>query len=255
LKPVVAVYSTFLQRSYDEIVHDVCLQNLPVIFAIDRGGIVGDDGPTHNGTFDLSFLRHIPNLVVMAPKDGSELRSMLKTAVLHEGPIAIRYPRGSVADSEIQGELEPVPVGKAEILREGNDVLIIAIGNTVNPAVAASQLLSEANINACVINARFVKPLDTDLILSHAKEIKNIITVEENAAAGGFGSAVLEEITKAGVGKIKFKLIGLPDKFIEQGPQTLLREKLGLDSEGIAKTALDLLGKKTDRSKTLPTNN
>ena len=255
LKPVVAVYSTFLQRSYDEIVHDVCLQNLPVIFAIDRGGIVGDDGPTHNGTFDLSFLRHIPNLVIMAPKDGYELRSMLKTAVLHEGPIAIRYPRGSVADSEINGELEPVTVGKAEILREGNDVLIIAIGNTVNPAVAASQLLSEANINACVINARFVKPLDTDLILSHAKEIRNIITVEENAAAGGFGSAVLEEITKAGIGKIKFKIIGLPDKFIEQGPQALLRKKLGLDSEGIAKTALDLLGKKAGRSKTLPTNN
>ncbi len=255
LKPVVAVYSTFLQRSYDEIVHDVCLQNLPVIFAIDRGGIVGDDGPTHNGTFDLSFLRHIPNLVVMAPKDGYELRCMLKTAVLHAGPIAIRYPRGSVTDSEIDGEPEPVPVGKAEILREGNDVLIIAIGNTVNPAVAASQLLSEANIDACVVNARFVKPLDIDLILSHANESRHIITVEENAAAGGFGSAVLEELTKAAVENIKFKIIGLPDIFIEHGPQALLRAKLGLDAEGIAKTALALVGKKAGKFKTLPTNN
>ncbi|MHC4292510.1 MAG: 1-deoxy-D-xylulose-5-phosphate synthase, partial [Planctomycetota bacterium] len=255
LKPVVAVYSTFLQRSYDEIVHDVCLQNLPVIFAIDRGGIVGDDGPTHNGTFDLSFLRHIPNLVVMAPKSGYELRCMLKTAILHDGPIAIRYPRGSVTGSEIDGEPKAVPVGKAEILREGNDILILAIGNTVSPAVAASQLLSEANIDACVVNARFVKPLDTALILSLAKKIRHIITVEENASAGGFGSAVLEELTKAAIEKIKFKIIGLPDKFIEQGPQALLREKLGLDSEGIAKTALNLLGKKAGISKTLPTNN
>jgi 1-deoxy-D-xylulose-5-phosphate synthase len=245
LKPVVAIYSTFLQRSYDEIIHDICLQNLPVVFAIDRGGIVGDDGPTHNGTFDLSFLRHIPNLVVMAPKDGPELRSMLKTAVEYDGASAVRYPRGSVSDTQEEGELKSIPVGKSEVLKEGNDVLIIAIGNMVEPAVEAAGLLADGNISACVINARFVKPLDTDTILSRAKAIKNIITVEENVIAGGFGSAVLEELTKAGIDGIKCKMIGIPDAFIEQGPQNVLRKQLGLDAEGIAKEALALAGNKS----------
>ncbi len=243
LKPVVAIYSTFLQRSYDEIIHDICLQKLPVIFAIDRGGIVGDDGPTHNGTFDLSFLRHIPHLLVMAPKDGQELRSMLKTAVAHDGASAIRYPRGAVTDIEEVGELETIPIGKAEVLKEGKDILIICIGNTVEPAVEAAGLLESDNINACVINARFVKPLDTNLIISLAKEIKNVITVEENAVAGGFGSAVLEELTAAGVNNIKMKLIGVPDEFLEHGPQSMLRKKLGLDAEGIAAEARELLNK------------
>jgi 1-deoxy-D-xylulose-5-phosphate synthase len=248
LKPVVAIYSTFLQRSYDEIVHDVCLQNLPVIFAIDRAGIVGDDGPTHNGTFDLSYLRHIPNLVVMAPKDGFELRCMLKTAVSHNGPCAIRYPRASVADNQEADEPGNIPIGKAEVLREGENLLIIAIGNMVDPAYAASELLLEAGINACVINARFVKPLDMDLIAAHAGGIKYILTVEENAVSGGFGSAVMEELVKTGIDGLKFKILGLPDKFIEQGPQNLLRKDLGLDAEGIAKEALDLIGTKMSPS-------
>lgn len=245
LKPVVAIYSTFLQRSYDEIIHDICLQNLPVVFAIDRGGIVGDDGPTHNGTFDLSFLRHIPNLVVMAPKDGPELRAMLKTAVEHNGASAVRYPRGSVNDTQENGELRSIPIGKSEVIKEGNDVLIIAIGNMVEPAVKAAGLLADGNISACVINARFVKPLDVETIISRAKEIKNVITVEENVIAGGFGSAVLEELTKGGIEGIKLKMIGIPDAFIEQGPQNVLRKQLGLDAEGITREALALAGNKS----------
>ncbi|MCK5504142.1 MAG: 1-deoxy-D-xylulose-5-phosphate synthase [Thermodesulfovibrionia bacterium] len=243
LRPVVAIYSTFLQRSYDEIIHDVCLQNLPVVFAIDRGGIVGDDGPTHNGTFDLSYLRHIPNLIVMASKDGYELRCMLKKALSIDKPAAIRYPRGSSTDNREDEELIDIPIGKAEVLIEGNDILIIAVGNTVAPAVTAAQLLSEAGIDACVINARFVKPLDIDLISERAKEIKHVLTIEENAVAGGFGSAVLEELTTAGVEGIKIKILGIPDRFIEHGPQNLLRKNLGLDAEGIAREALMLVDK------------
>jgi 1-deoxy-D-xylulose-5-phosphate synthase len=241
LKPVVAIYSTFLQRSYDEIIHDICLQNLPVVFAIDRAGIVGEDGPTHNGAFDISYLRHIPNLIVMAPKDGYELRCMLQTALSLNGPSAIRYPRGTAVN--IQEDKEPsfVPVGKASLEVEGNDVLILAIGSTVLPAVEAAKKLKESGINACVVNSRFIKPLDSDMIVSHAKEIGNIITVEENAAAGGFGSAVIEELTKHHIDGLKIKIIGLPDTFIEQGPQKLLRKKYFLDTEGIVSEVLSFL--------------
>lgn len=241
IRPVVAIYSTFLQRAYDEIIHDICLQNLPVIFAIDRGGIVGDDGPTHNGTFDLSYLRHIPNMVVMAPKDGHELKCMLKTAVSYSGPTAIRYPRGSSTNDD--DEITTIPIGKAEVLNEGNDILIIAIGNMVEPSLEATRLLSEAGINASVINARFVKPLDMSLISELAKKTGYVLTVEENAVAGGFGSAILEELNKSGMEGIKLKIIGIPDRFIEQGPQALLRKQLGLDAEGIAREALALTGK------------
>jgi 1-deoxy-D-xylulose-5-phosphate synthase len=241
LKPVVAIYSTFLQRAYDEIIHDVCLQNLPVVFAIDRSGIVGEDGPTHNGTFDLSYLRHIPNLIVMAPKDGYELRCMLKTALSYNGAVAIRYPRGIAIDDQEQNELEDIPIGKFEILKEGEDVLIIAVGSMVIPALSASELLSDTDISACVVNARFIKPLDIELITNLARKIKQIITVEENTIMGGFGSAVLEELTRSGIEDVKIKILGLPDGFIEQGPQNLLRKKLGLDAEGIAREALALV--------------
>ncbi|MEW6602673.1 MAG: 1-deoxy-D-xylulose-5-phosphate synthase [Nitrospirota bacterium] len=246
LKPVVAIYSTFLQRSYDEIIHDICLQDLPVVFAIDRAGIVGDDGPTHNGTFDLSYLRHIPNLVVMAPKDGHELRCMLKTALSLNKPAAIRYPRGSVIDSSEDVELRNVPIGKAEVVREGKDVLILAAGNTVGPALSAAKILAGADIDACVVNARFVKPLDSELICYLAKEIGYILTVEENAVSGGFGSAVLEELAACGVSGMKFKILGIPDRFIEHGTQALLREQLGLDAEGIARSVLVLVGKEAN---------
>ncbi len=248
LKPVVAIYSTFLQRSYDEIIHDICLQNLPVVFAIDRAGIVGDDGPTHNGSFDISYLRHIPNLIVMAPKDGDELRCMLKTSLSINKPVAIRYPRGSVIDNPDDTEFKNIPLGKSEVLREGKDILIIGIGSTVTTAVSASKLLAEADIDACVINARFVKPLDIELIAHYAKEISYVLTVEENAVAGGFGSAVLEELTELGITGLKFKMLGIPDKFIEHGPQSLLRQQLGLDADGIAKEALALVGKKAGTS-------
>lgn len=244
LKPVVAIYSTFLQRSYDEIIHDICLQDLPVVFAIDRAGIVGDDGPTHNGTFDLSYLRHIPNLIVMAPKDGYELRCMLKTALSLNKPAAIRYPRGSVIDSNEDSELKSITLGTAEVAREGKDILVLAVGNTVEPAIAASELLAGADIDACVVNARFVKPLDIELISRYAKEIGHVLTVEENAVSGGFGSAVLEELTANGVSGLNFRMLGLPDRFIEHGTQSLLRQQLGLDAEGIAREALALVGKK-----------
>jgi 1-deoxy-D-xylulose-5-phosphate synthase len=241
LKPVVAIYSTFLQRAYDEIIHDVCLQNLPVVFAIDRAGIVGDDGPTHNGAFDLSYLRHIPNLIVMAPKDGYELQCMLKTAVSLDAPSAIRFPRGAVTNPDEHEELKTIPIGKAESLKTGEDILILAIGSTVIPALNASQLLADAGINSCVVNARFVKPLDTDLISGLARNIKYILTVEENAVSGGFGSAVLEYLSQSGIEGLKIRLLGIPDTFIEQGPQNLLRKKLGLDAEGIAREAMALI--------------
>ncbi len=243
IKPVVAIYSTFLQRAYDEIIHDICLQNLPVVFAIDRGGIVGDDGPTHNGTFDISFLRHIPNLVVMAPKDAHELRCMLKTAINHDGATAIRYPRGSADDAQENEEVINLPIGRAEVLKEGSDVTIIAIGNMVTPSVEASEILSEKGIKATVVNARFIKPLDLELISELAKKTGRILTVEENMVAGGFGSSVLEELTQSGAEGFKFRMLGIPDRFIEQGPQALLRKQLGLDAEGIAKEVQALINK------------
>ncbi|MBC8413258.1 MAG: 1-deoxy-D-xylulose-5-phosphate synthase [Nitrospira sp.] len=239
--PVVAIYSTFLQRSYDEIIHDVCLQQLPVIFAIDRGGIVGDDGPTHNGTFDISFLRHIPNLTVMAPKDGYELRCMLKTAVELNRPVAIRYPRGSTTDMHDNQEMKSLECGKAEVLSEGSDIVIIAIGSTVNPAAEAVKILTAEGISTCLINARFIKPLDIETIIDRAKSAKHILTVEENALAGGFGSCVLEALSQAGVTDVRLKMLGIPDIFVEQGPQNLIRQELGLDADGIAGAARTIL--------------
>ena len=244
LKPVVAIYSTFLQRAYDEIVHDVCLQNLPVVFAIDRAGIVGEDGPTHNGAFDISYLRHIPNIVIMAPKDENELGRMLKTAISHDGPVAIRYPRGAVSKIPTDMELKKLTIGESEILKDGRDILIIAIGSAVQPAKHASELLNEMGISACVINARFAKPIDASLIGNLAKEIKCVLTVEENVIRGGFGSAVLEHLSEMDIDGLKIKMLGLPDKFIEHGPQNLLRKILGLDAEKITKEALTLIGKK-----------
>ncbi len=239
LKPVVAIYSTFLQRAYDEIIHDVCLQNLPVIFAIDRAGIVGEDGPTHSGFLDLSYLRHIPNLIVMAPKDSFELRTMLELALKHNGPVAIRYPRGK-ASRALYSALNSFTIGEAEILKEGEELIIVAIGNTVYPALSAAERLEEAGISAMVINARFIKPLDRNLLLSVVSKIKKIITVEENTLAGGFGSALLEFLNEARVQNVRIKILGIPDEFIEQGQQNELRKKYRLDEEGIYQTALSL---------------
>ena len=238
--PIVAIYSTFLQRAFDQIIHDVCLQDLPVIFAIDRSGIVGDDGKTHQGTFDLSYLTLIPNLIVSAPKDENELQRLLYTAVKSNHPMAIRYPRSAGLGVKLDTELHPIPIGKGEILRHGEDVAILAIGTMVAPALEAAQELASRSIEATVVNARFAKPLDTELIVDLASRIKHMVTVEENTLSGGFGSSVVDFLQKSGISDIKVRSIGLPDEFIEQGDQTLLRTSYALDAKGIAEQVLSL---------------
>ncbi len=240
-KPVVAIYSTFLQRAYDQILHDVCIEALPVIFAVDRGGIVGEDGATHNGLFDLSYLRSLPNMVVMAPKDENELRRMLATALAHKGPIAFRYPRGAAEGVKIEKDIIPIPVGKGEVLKKGDNILILAIGRSVCDALSAHSSLMKEGISATVVNCRFVKPLDVDLISSLAGKIPYIITVEDNVRQGGFGSAVLECLSDKGVTGFSLKRIGIPDTFVEHGPQGFLRSKYGIDASAIVKTAKKLL--------------
>jgi len=232
--PVVAIYSTFLQRAYDQVLHDVCLQNLPVVFALDRGGVVGDDGPTHHGLFDYSYLRTVPNIVVMAPKDENELQRMLKTAVECGGPASIRYPRGSGVGVPLEQEPESIETGKAEIVREGKDVAVIAIGSTVYPSLEAAQKLADENIQVTVVNSRFVKPLDKALLCKLASSFKKIITVEENVLMGGFGSAVLELFEEAGISGVIVKRLGIGDKFVEHATQAQLRKKHGIDAKGIA---------------------
>jgi 1-deoxy-D-xylulose-5-phosphate synthase len=238
LRPVVAIYSTFLQRAYDEIIHDVCLQKLPVIFAIDRAGIVGEDGPTHHGLFDISYLRHIPQLVCMAPKDGAELGRMLEFALSYDGPAAIRYPRGRVPDNPVA--CSAVTLGKGEVLLDGSDIALLAIGSSVMPALKASQRLERDGIKAAVINARFVKPLDRELILSVASRIPKILTIEENNLQGGFGTAVLESLNDSGI-SVKLRRLGIRDQFVEQGPPDKLRAKYGIDEEGIYLASLSFM--------------
>lgn len=247
LKPVVAIYSTFLQRAYDQILHDVCLESLHVVFALDRGGIVGEDGSTHHGLFDLSYLRSLPNMVVMAPKDENEMRRMLMTALKHNGPIALRYPRGSGAGAIFDKDIEPIPIGKGQILKEGEDVLVLAIGRTVFEALDAHSELSKQGISASVVNCRFVKPLDIDLISSLARKIPRIITVEENVRQGGFGSAVLEALNDAGITGFQLERIGIPDTFVEHGPQNLLRSKYGIDAVAIVEAAKGLVNSSGNR--------
>lgn len=237
IRPVVAVYSTFLQRAYDEVIHDVCLQNLPVVFAVDRSGIVGEDGPTHQGVFDISFLRHIPGLVVMAPKDAAELRAMLALALAHDGPSAIKYPRGKAEESPPG---LPFKIGESEILKDGDALAILGTGATVAPAVAAARRLAKEGINAMVLNIRFIKPLDTKLILAAASKTRKILTVEDGVLAGGFGGAVLECLNEAGMQDIALKALGVPDEFVEHGSQKQLREKYGLDEDGIYRAGLEL---------------
>jgi 1-deoxy-D-xylulose-5-phosphate synthase len=240
-KPVVAVYSTFLQRAYDQIIHDVCLQNLPVVFAMDRGGLVGEDGPTHHGVFDLSFLRSIPNLVLMAPKDENELQHMLKTALDHSAPVAVRYPRGNGLGVTMDENLEPIPIGTAEILREGDDIVLLAIGSTVQAAFEAAERLEKQGVHAAVLNARFVKPLDQELILRWARKTGKVITIEENVLQGGFGSAVLEMFQESGFLPKSFLRLGLPDAFITHGSQSTLRNLYGIDADGIENAVHNLL--------------
>jgi 1-deoxy-D-xylulose-5-phosphate synthase len=240
-KPVVAVYSTFLQRAYDQVLHDVCLQNLPVVFSMDRAGIVGEDGPTHHGLFDLSYLRSMPNMVVMAPKDENELQHMLKTAVDHDGPAAVRYPRGNVIGVQLDDELRVLEIGKGELLRSGNDLVIVAVGSTVQSAMEAAERLDSEGIEAAVINARFVKPLDRELILTWAEKTGRVITVEENMLQGGFGSAVLEMFEEESFFPKAVKRLGVCDFFVPHGSQAILRNLCGIDADAIEKAALKLL--------------
>jgi 1-deoxy-D-xylulose-5-phosphate synthase len=238
-KPVVAVYSTFLQRAFDQIIHDVCLTNLPVVFCIDRGGLVGEDGQTHHGHFDVTYLRSLPNMVYMAPKDENELRHMLYTALQHRGPTAIRYPRGRGVGVSLDPEYRLLPIGEAEVVREGKDLMIVALGTMVASSLEAAKILEQEGFSCSVVNCRFVKPLDPKLA-DYARSIRKVMVVEENIRQGGLGSAVLELFNDQEVRDVCVKRIGLPDKFVEHGPVEVLRAKYGLDKEGILKTARGL---------------
>jgi 1-deoxy-D-xylulose-5-phosphate synthase len=242
-KPVVAIYSTFMQRSYDQVVHDVCLQNLPVTFCLDRGGLVGEDGPTHHGAFDLSFLRHIPNMTLMAPKDEAELQRMLATCLTLDSPSAVRYPRGVGVGAALHDDPQPLELGRGELLMDGDDAAILAVGSRVYPAMEAARELAEnGGASVAVFNARFIKPLPEVQILDLAKKVGKLLIVEENAVAGGFGSAVLELLADRGaLSGIEVKRVGLPDQFVEHGDQKKLRVKIGIDKTGIAKALSAML--------------
>jgi 1-deoxy-D-xylulose-5-phosphate synthase len=231
------MYSTFLQRAFDQVVHDVATQNLPVTILIDRGGLVAEDGTTHHGAFDYAYLRHVPNMVVMAPKDENELQHMVKTCLSYEGPASVRYSRGSAWGVPMDAEPKALPLGRAELLREGYDVALVAIGITVLPALEAAERLADEGISAAVVNARFVKPLDHALIAQVARQVKCLVTVEEGCRMGGFGSAVLEALSDQGIVHMPTKVLGLPDKYIEQGPQDLLRVQCGLTADGMYEEA------------------
>ena len=239
--PVVAIYSTFLQRAYDQILHDVCLQKLPVVFAVDRAGIVGEDGPTHQGLFDFSYLRNIPGIIVMAPKDENELQHMLKTAVNCGAPAAVRYPRGKGLGVTLDEQIITLPIGRGELISEGSDLAIVAVGSTVHPSLAAAERLKAEGFSVGVLNARFVKPLDADLICKAAAGTGKILTVEENVLHGGFGSAVLELFAARGITGVKVKCLGIQDEFVEQGTQAELRRAHGIDEEAIIDAARQML--------------
>jgi 1-deoxy-D-xylulose-5-phosphate synthase len=238
LIPIVAIYSTFLQRAFDQIIHDVCLQNLPVVFAIDRSGIVGDDGKTHQGTFDVSYLTLIPNLVVAAPKDENELQHLLFTAIKSGRPMAIRYPRSPGLGVPLDAALHAIPIGESEVLRSGDDVAFIALGAAVAPSLEAALELTSRGIEATVVNARFAKPLDSALITMLAARVKKIVTIEENVLTGGFGTTVARFLQESGHTDVQVKSLGVPDIFVEHGTQAILRSKYGLDASGIAKEVL-----------------
>jgi 1-deoxy-D-xylulose-5-phosphate synthase len=227
MKPVVAIYSTFLQRGYDQLIHDVAIQNLPVLFALDRGGLVGGDGATHNGAFDYAYLRTVPNLTVMAPCDAAECRDMLFTGFNLNGPAAVRYPRGAAIGDTLQ-EMHAIPMGKAEVRRTGKRVAILAFGSMLKPALEAGEAL-----DATVVNMRFVKPLDVELIKQIARGHELLVTVEEHQVMGGAGAAVCEVLSKA---KTKLLLLGLPDRFVDHGDPGRLLASVGLDAEGIRKS-------------------
>jgi 1-deoxy-D-xylulose-5-phosphate synthase len=241
--PVVAIYSTFMQRAYDQVLHDVCMQNLPVVLALDRGGFVGDDGPTHHGLFDYSYLRSIPNMIVMAPKDENEFQHLLKTAVECGRPASVRYPRGAGVGAIMDDAPRALPLGKAEVLCEGTDLAIVAVGSTVYPALAAAEQLRREGIHARVVNARFIKPLDLEVLGETARSVKKMLTVEENALMGGFGGAVLEALEQMGVHDVSVKRLGVGDEFVAHATQAELRSQYGIDEAGIVRAARGILEK------------
>lgn len=240
-RPVVAIYSTFVQRGFDHLIHDVCMQHAPVVFAMDRAGVVGEDGPTHHGVFDLAFARTIPNLTVMAPSDLDELADLLATALALGMPCAIRYPRAIGPTPPCKAQPSILPLGKGRLLVDGSDLLILAVGSMVEPAVEASRMLAEDGIAAGVIDARFVKPLDRDLIIEKAAQARTVVTVEEGVLAGGFGGAVLELLADEGLDRVKTLRMGIPDSFVEHGTRAELLDHLGLTAHGIADRARGLL--------------
>jgi len=241
-RPVAAIYSTFLQRAYDQVVHDICLMNLDVTFALDRAGIVGEDGATHQGLYDIAFLRTLPNMVVMAPKDENELRHMLKTAIYHKGPAALRYPRGSGLGVPLDEEMKELEIGKGEVIKDGSDIAILAYGHTVDGAMMVSNMFEKEGVSVAVINARFAKPVDKDLIVEYAKSTRCLITIEEHSLKGGFGSAVLEALQEEQVCSVPVKCIGLGDIVLEHGAPGKQRKDLKLDPEGMFETIMTFYG-------------
>ena len=234
LKPVVAIYSTFLQRAFDQLIHDVGIQNLPVSFVLDRAGIVGADGPTHQGQYDISYMRSIPNFVLMAPKDEAELQRMLITSIKHKGPTALRIPRGSGLGVAVMDEgWEPLNIGEGETLQEGNDILILAYGSMVAAAKETAKLLENKNISTCIVNARFVRPLDEDLIIPLASKLKKVVTMEEGTIIGGFGSAIVELLNDKEINLPVFR-IGIPDELVDHASPDQSKEKLGLKPDQMA---------------------
>lgn len=245
LKPVAAIYSTFMQRAYDSVLHDICMQNLHVTMCLDRAGLVGDDGFTHHGVFDYAYLRSMPKMTIMAPKDENELRHMIKTALDFNGPVSVRYPRGSGLGVDISGPMEDLPIGKAEVLKDGFDLCFWAIGSMVKPAIDAAELLAKEGISAGVVNMRFAKPLDTELLKAHAQRYGKIITLEEGVLAGGVGSAVLEYLNQEELlDKCRVLTLGIPDEFILHGDKALLFKDIGLDTPAIAAKAADFVREK-----------
>jgi len=245
MKPIAAIYSTFLQRAFDQVFHDVAIMDLPVVFALDRGGIAGADGPTHHGIYDMAYLRIFPNMICMAPKDENELRHMLKTAFGTGHPTSIRYPRGSGIGATIDPEMKALPIGKGEVLREGSDAAIFAIGAEVWPAFHAAEQLAREGINVAVINARFVKPLDEELVTRFCKPGSKVMTVEEGSLAGGFGSAIMEKAQELGIENVEFHRIGIPDEYVHHGSQDILRAQFDLHADGIATRLRKFLGQRS----------
>jgi 1-deoxy-D-xylulose-5-phosphate synthase len=242
MKPIAAIYSTFLQRAFDQVFHDVAIMDLPVVFALDRGGIAGADGPTHHGIYDMAYLRIFPNMVCMAPKDENELRHMLKTSFETGHPTSLRYPRGNGFGVAMDAELQSLPIGKGEVMREGNAGAIFAIGNEVWPSMQAAEILAKEGIEVAVINARFIKPLDDELIAKYCRPFTKIITVEEGSLAGGFGAAIMERVQQLGIRDVAFHRIGIPDEYVHHGAQDVLRAQYDLDANGIAKRVREFVG-------------